>query len=263
VNTTPNLFPRFSDVIRQLDASQVEDAGSAPALHLSSTDIRGRAVEMVYAPFDHVNHSARIVIVGLTPGRQQAANAIRAAQKELQNGATNAQAAERAKIFASFSGPMRSNLVAMLDEVHIAKWLGLETTGSLWDRDSHLIHFTSALRYPVFVDGENWSGNPDMLRSPDMRQWLETYTGTELSQMTDAVFVPLGPKVSAALDHLADIGQISRERVLDGMPHPSGANAERIAYFLGRKHAGSLSTKTNAASIDVARANLLSKVALL
>lgn len=263
MNTTPDLFPRFADIIRQLSSGQIEDPRSVPQLRLASTVIGGRAVDMLYAPFDHLNLSARIVVIGLTPGRQQAANALRSAQQALRSGATNTQASERAKTFASFSGPMRSNLVAMLDTINVAKWLGIRTTATLWERDSHLIHFTSALRYPVFVSGENWSGSPDMLRSDEMRKWLEVYTGTELSLMTDAVFVPLGPKVGAALNHLADTGQIPRERILGGMPHPSGANAERIAYFLGSKPAVSLSKKTNAASIDTARSAMLTKVALL
>jgi hypothetical protein len=218
---------------------------------------------MVYAPFDHANSAARIAVVGLTPGRQQAANAFRAAQQALRASASDAEAAAKATVYSSFSGPMRANLVAMLDKIGIARWLGIASTASLWDRDSRLIHFTSALRYPVFVDGENWSGTPDMLRVSEMRNWLEAYTGTELPLLRDAVFVPLGPKVSAALNHLADIGRIPRDRILDGMPHPSGANAERIAYFLGNKASEHLSPKTNAASIDSARTRLLERIAAL
>jgi hypothetical protein len=256
-------FPRFAGVIRQLSPQQVENPRSVADLRLADVTIGGRVVEMVYAPFDHANTSARIAVVGLTPGRQQAANALGAAQQALLEGSSNEQAGQRAKVFASFSGPMRANLIAMLDKIGIARWLGITTTASLWDRDSQLIHFTSALRYPVFLDGENWSGTPDMLRIACMRNWLDTYTGTELSLLQDAVFVPLGPKVSAALNHLADIGRIPRDRILDGMPHPSGANAERIAYFLGNKASADLSPKTNPDWIDAARANLLGRVAAL
>lgn len=59
---------------------------------------------MVYAPFDHVNRAARIAIVGMTPGRFQAANALRAAQEALRAGQSVEIAAEKAKVFASFSG---------------------------------------------------------------------------------------------------------------------------------------------------------------
>jgi hypothetical protein len=222
--------------------------------------VGGRSVEMVYAPFDHVNTAARLVIVGLTPGRQQAGNALRAALEALASGLGDAQAAERAKVFASFSGPMRTNLVKMLDLIGVARWLGLQTTATLWTEDARLIHFTSALRYPVFVDGENWSGAPDMIQTASMSTWLEAYTGTELALLQDAILVPLGPKVTAALQHLATKGMIGADRILDGLPHPSGANAERIAYFLGTKPAALLSAKTNAAAIDRARHKLTTSV---
>lgn len=263
MNTTPDLLPRFTSVIRELPSQQIQDPRVVHQLRLASTRVGNRILEMIYAPFDYVNLSARIVVVGITPGRQQAANAILAAQKALAGGASNEEAARTAKTLASFSGPMRSNLVGMLDDIGIARWLGLSTTASLWDRDSNLIHFTSAIRYPVFVDGENWAGNPDLLRSAEMRQWLEAYTGSELSLLKDALLVPLGPKVSAALQHLAAKGTIDRSRILDGMPHPSTANSERIAYFLGNKPAANLSNRTNPTSIDASRAKLLAKIAAL
>jgi hypothetical protein len=115
----------------------------------------------------------------------------------------------------------------------------------------------------VFVHGENWSGNPDMLRSAEMRDWLEAFTGTELSLFKDALLVPLGPKVSAALEHLAAKGLVDGSRILDGMPHPSSANSERIAYFLRSKPAARLSDRTNPAVIDAGRSQLLDKVAAL
>ncbi len=74
---------------------------------------------------------------------------------------------------------------------------------------------------------------------------------------------PLGDKVAEALHFLADQGMRPRDRVLDGLPHPSGANAERIAYFLGRKNRNDLSTKTNPEKIDRARESMLRRVAAL
>lgn len=263
VNTSPNLFPAFAQVISELSQRQLEDPGSADDLHLASTAAGNKTVKMVYAPFDHVNASARVVIVGLTPGKQQAVSALKAAHSSLRSGASHPIAAQQAKVFASFSGPMRTNLVRMLDHIGVHKLLGISTTATLWDQDERLIHFTSALRYPVFVDGENWSGAPDMLRTGPMREWLETYTGPELAALSDAILVPLGPKVTAALEHLARTGLISGDRILDGLPHPSGANAERIAYFLGSKPSALLSPKTHAAALDASRVALMQRVARL
>ena len=84
-----------------------------------------------------------------------------------------------------------------------------------------------------------------------------------MAELDKALIVPLGPKVSAAMLHLAAIGSIDADRVLTGLPHPSGANAERIAYFLGRKSAAQCSSKTNPATIDAAKADLIKRVQLL
>ena len=158
---------------------------------------------------------------------------------------------------------MRKNLVRLLDHIGIARTLGIESTAELWGRRSDLVHFTSALRYPVFVDGQNWSGQPDMLRVPDMRGWLERYTGVELGSMRQALLVPLGPKVTAAFEHLSRIGIVDSARVLSGLPHPSGANAERISCFLGDKPAELVSEKTNAASLHAARSRLIQQVSAI
>lgn len=261
---TPQLLSTYAPAIRDMATTAIADPLSTPALAMEQLDVAGRAIHMLYAPFDHVNRNARIAIVGMTPGRFQAVNALRTAQEALQAGQSVESAAEKAKVFASFSGePMRSNLVRMLDLIGVADLLGLPSTASLWGGNSELVHFTSALRYPVFVDGQNWSGQPDMVRTPPLRSWLETYTGTELSLLPDAVIVPLGPKVAAAMRHLAQRGMIDASRILDGLPHPSGANAERIAYFLGDKAAELCSTKTNTTVLDGARKALHERVRAL
>lgn len=261
---TPQLLCTYASTICELSPAAIENPQAAGALVMDSLESSGRRVEMVYAPFDHVNSEARIAIVGMTPGRSQAANALRAAQAALRSGRSQELAAAEAKVFASFSGePMRGNLVRMLDLIGVPKLLGVPSAASLWNGRSELVHFTSALRYPVFVDGQNWSGQPDMIGTPKLRQWLETYTGTELSMLPDAVIVPLGPKVAAAMRHLADLGMIKHDHILDGLPHPSGANAERIAYFLGEKPAHLCSAKTNTATLDTAREALCARVSRL
>lgn len=255
-----SLFPRFATTVRDLTDAEVSDPRTAAKLALAQTNAGGRTVSMIYAPFDHVNSTARIAVVGLTPGLQQARNALSAARAALRRGANLDDAAAEAKVFASFSGPMRANLVAMLNHIGVARHLGLTSTALLWSERADLIHSTSALRYPVFVDGENWSGQPDALRVPAMRDWLLTYLGEELRSLRNALLVPLGPKVSAILDHLAKQGIVDCSNILDGLPHPSGANAERIAYFLGQKPRDQLSAKTDPTRLDAARASLEAKL---
>lgn len=178
-------------------------------LFLDATSAGGRNVSMMYAPFDHINRSAKIAIVGMNPGAYQAQQALLAAKAALTEGKSATEAAAIAKTHASFSGePMRTNLIRMMDEVGIARALGLTSTASLWAGDSHLVHFTSALRYPVFVVGKNWSGTPDMVRTPKLREWLLTWTGAELNELGNCLIVPLGQKVAAAMHHLSAAGLI-------------------------------------------------------
>jgi hypothetical protein len=47
------------------------------------------------------------------------------------------------------------------------------------------------------------------------------------------------------------------------MPHPSGANAEKIKFFLGRKSGAELSRETRPEPIEAARNVLLAQVVAL
>jgi hypothetical protein len=220
-------------------------------------------LEVSYAPFEHVGLTARVVLLGITPGRQQATNALLEARRQLISGADHAAALAAAKSFASFSGPLRSNLVAMLDFVGLNSWLGLQSCASLWQGDNDLVHFTSALRFPVFVDGQNYSGQPGITSTPLLRRFLAECLSEEARMLSHAVWVPFGPQATLAADWLVERGCLRSPMILKGLPHPSGANSERIAYFLERKPRELLSTKTNAATLDAVRSRLRSKVAAL
>ena len=222
------------------------------------------ALSVTWAPFDFINRSAELVLVGLTPGRTQAANAIEALQQALAAGKTQDEALEIAKSTASFSGSMRSSLVAMLDAVGVPARFGRATAQDFFAPGSGLVHFTSALRYPVYLgNGDNYSGAPDPLGNPVLRAMIESHLAEEAANLPNAVWVPLGKGAAASLQHLVARGALDGRRVLSGLPHPSGANAERIAYFLGRKSRDQLSVKTNADRIDDARERLRLQVEAL
>jgi hypothetical protein len=156
---------------------------------------------------------------------------------------------------------MRNNLVAMLNLVGFDQVLGIESCARLFSADSGLIHFTSALRYPVFLNGKNYSGNPSMIRNKLLRQHIEKYLAEEIRALSaDCLYIPLGPKVAEVFEHLSKNGVLSHGRVLSGLPHPSGANNERISYFLGKKDRELLSSKTNPEQIDFARTEIMQKV---
>ena len=213
-----------------------------------------------YAPFDHIELTAELAIVGLTPGRVQAANAIEAMARALRQGQTPESALAIAKRAASFSGPMRSNLVALLDAIGLPAVYGHSSSADFFKDEGARVHFTSVLRYPVFVGGNNYSGTPAPLRHPLLRKMIDTHLGSEVDALPHTTWVPLGRDAESVLLHLAQEGRIRRTRILAGLPHPSGANAERIAYFLGRKPRNALSRKTEPNALDAAKDQLLGQV---
>lgn len=218
-------------------------------------------LRVAYAPFEHVALNARLVVVGITPGRTQAIAAIRAAQVAFANGKTLAETLRSAKLTASFSGAMRSNLVAMLDGIGVAQHLGLKSAAELFTSGGERVHLTSALRYPVFKDGENYNGAPDMIRTPLLRRMIETHLAEEARLLPNALWLPLGPKAGQALRHLAGMGLLDPGRVLEGLPHPSGANGERVAVFMGRKAPEAASRQTNGPALVASARRLSAQIA--
>jgi hypothetical protein len=99
-----------------------------------------------------------------------------------------------------------------------------------------------------------------MTKHPFLREQLLSNFGEDIKALPNAVFVPLGDKVGDALQFLSKQGLLDRDRIIDGLPHPSTANAERIAYFLGKKRREALSVKTNPEKIDMARKEIMSRV---
>ena len=100
-----------------------------------------------------------------------------------------------------------------------------------------------------------------MTGSPPLLRMLDECLREEAAALPGAVWIPLGPKAAAGVLHLVQSGALDPARVLAGLPHPSGANAERIAYFVGRKLRGALSMKTDPDTLDAARTHLVNLAA--
>lgn len=254
-----SLFEQFSPILANSTVS-LNDVELPKELLLASEG----SLDTFYAPFDYINPKARITICGITPGRSQAVTALNEARRLIKAGASLEEAIRKAKETASFAGAMRNNLISMLDHIGLAQLLGIDSCAHLFDTHTHLVHYTSALRYPVFLNGKNYSGSPSMLSQKSLRHQVDTHLAEEVRALAgNCVYVPLGPKVAEAFEHLQRKGLVKAEQVLAGLPHPSGANAERISYFLGNKAREKLSTKTNADVLDTARTQLSAKVASL
>jgi hypothetical protein len=247
-------------MLPRITSRNCTDPLNAPELMLDASG----PISVRYAPFDHIETRARLVVVGITPGLTQATNALQAALEAGRSGLPLEECLAAAKRTASFSGgSIRSNLVAMLDAIGVAQYFGVQSTNVLFLPGSTAVHFTSALRYPVFVNGQNYNGTPDMLKTPILRKQIDEHLSEEARVLGKAIWLPLGPKSEAATAYLVEKGLLERHRVLSGLPHPSGANAERVAVFLGRKRPEDASQKTNPAPLLSAFSRLTSQFASL
>jgi hypothetical protein len=231
-----------------------------PASLLISEGPNGLAT--YYAPFDFINTKAKVVICGITPGLHQANTALSAAAGALEEGADIETALRRAKDAGSFAGAMRNNLAAMLGHVGLSKLIDVDGCAELFGSRSELVHYTSALRYPVLKNGENYSGDQQMLNSSYLWDQIQQNLVAEIQALPDAIWIPLGQSVSSVFERLVESDVIADRQVLFGLPHASGANAERIKYFIGEKSREDLSNKVNPAVLDQRKRAVMEKLKL-
>ncbi len=218
-------------------------------------------LSVYYAPFEHINKKAKVVLCGITPGATQATESLSIAKSGVVAGSSIPDVQAKAKQAASFKG-FRKPLSEMLDVVGLNKKLGIDSCDQLFTTHAGLVHYTSALRYPVVqADGKGYNGTPKAHKHPYLRGMLHEYLAAEIKELgTDCLWIPLGPAVNEALEYLVSEGILRAEQLISGLPHPSGANAERIAYFLGNKAKSDLSIKTNPEKLDSAKASLITKI---
>ena len=189
-------------------------------------------LRMFYGPFDWINGSANLMILGIIPGWTQMELACRTARAALSDRKPVDEVCRLAKLQASFAGVMRLNLVRMLDTLGVPKLLEIESTADLFSRASHLLQTGSAFRYPIFVGSRNYAGaNPAPTKSALLLRVARRWLLPELEALPHATIVPLGRSVVEVLEVLLAEGSIPRRRWLTGFPHPSGANGHRARLF--------------------------------
>ena len=193
-------------------------------------------VEIYWAPFDYINKDAKVVILGITPGWTQMELAFNYVLHHLKNENLEQVQCE-AKNHASFGGAMRKNLIDMLDGIDLHKHLDIDSCEELFNEKSVLLHTSSVLRYPVFIDGENYSGsNPKILGHSLFTRMIDELLVPELNSIKDAVIIPTGKAVSDVLQYLLEEGKIENKTILFNFPHPSGANGHRKSQYATYKH---------------------------
>lgn len=225
-----SAYDRFKDKIAALPSVK-----KLEPKHLLNTTFRIEStgdIEIYYAPVDCINGQAEIALVGITPGWHQMEVAFCTAREDILKGLGRVAVCRRAKGAAAFSGTMRKNLLEMLDGIGIPRAMGIESSGELFAHAHRRVHSTSALRYPVFVDGKNYTGHrPPVLSHTLLKRYVDEDFSVEIDMVPKAFIVPLGKAVSSVLEYLVDRGRISGDRCCLGFPHPSGANGHRKRQF--------------------------------
>jgi hypothetical protein len=223
-------FQKFQSVLRSPEPPIVRD----PRLLMDQDG----ALQVYYAPFEYINPTARIVLVGITPGPTQMVNANAEARRVLLAGGSDTESIRTAKQVAAFSGePMRSNLIKQLNHWGFQRWLGVKDAAEFFEGDQKLLQTTSLLRYPVFLNGDDYRGTPDMTRHPLLCKQLLSGFVEEVQALPNAVFLGLGPAVQKVLDKLVSDHVLPADRVIGGLLHPSGNCTYRINYLIGSRNA--------------------------
>lgn len=195
-----------------------------------------KPLTIYYAPFEYVNPDAKVVIAGITPGLYQMRQSFEAI-RDLAD-ASDEEALRAVKQRGSFSGPIRKNLVTMLDDLDLHRHLGIETSLDLFGKANHLVQNTAVLPYPVFYKGKNYNGaSPDLLRTDLFRPYIDGMFADEMASLEEALILPMGINVRRAIETLVDSGIVASERVVSGFPHPSGGNGHRHRIFAENREA--------------------------
>jgi hypothetical protein len=193
-------------------------------------------LEIYYAPFEYVNEHAKVVIVGITPGLNQMEKSYSTVLNAKNLEVNDETILSQVKNNSSFEGTMRKNLVQMLDELKLHEYLKITSTLELFSSGSQLVHTTSVISYPVFYKGKNYSGStPNMLTTEILKKYVTEHFAFELNQINQPLVIPLGAKVSKVLDYLVEKKGIDSKLILNGFPHPSGANGSRKKTFEANK----------------------------
>ncbi|MET3942350.1 translation initiation factor IF-1 [Paenibacillus sp. PvP094] len=194
-------------------------------------------VEMYYSPHnDYINSSAKVMLVGITPGWQQMEIAYRTAIQALKHQATYETACQEAKFAARMAGVMRTNVIRMLQEIGLHQFLNVRHVSTLFDSECTILHTTSLIRYPIFVKQQNYTGHqPAITHNPFLYDAVLGSFLPEWSQLDEPLVIPLGKSVEAVLRQLLEEKRIREKRILWGFPHPSGANGYRLKQFQQNK----------------------------
>lgn len=226
------MFDEYCSSIKELNSFEKEDI-LVSKFKLYSKD----NIEIYYAPHNEtVNELARVFIVGITPGWTQTSIAYKTANDGLKKGFSDEVIKKNCKKESRFAGSMRNNLIEMLNLIELNEKLGITSCSELFECYDNLLHTTSLIPYPVFINNKNYTGsNPKILDNMELFGYVKKYFYEEIKKLPNVLIIPLGKAVEEVLEFMISENLLRREQCLFGFPHPSGANGHRRKQFENNK----------------------------
>lgn len=222
------MFDKYCNEIKKLNGFDKKDI-----LNKKFELFNEKNMEIYYAPHNEViNEKAKIFIVGITPGWTQTSIAYKTAYEGLIKKLDYETIKKECKRNSRFAGSMRKNLIEMLDDLSLNKKLHIASCLELFENQDELLHTTSIIPYPVFINNKNYTGtNPKILDSEILEKYLRKYFYKEVEKLPNVFIIPLGKAVEEILELMISENLIKRNQCLLGFPHPSGANGHRKKQF--------------------------------
>ena len=236
----PVLLDRFRDILRQQGSKACRTEGTLLARSMSGND------ELFYVPFEFMNRSARLVIVGISPGPNQIELAYDAAQARIKAGLSDEMVLEHAKREGSFGADtMRPNLIKMLEHFGIPQLLDISKADDLWGVSWPYLHATSIVPHAAFRNGKPFAGSfADIMASAPFRECFERDFASTLPLLgSDVRYIALGPTPLAALDWCCQQGLVNPGQILGAFAHPSTNGGSQVSVYLGKKRLEHLSPR--------------------
>lgn len=222
------MFDKYCNEIEKLSNFNKEDILNKKFELFSKNNM-----SIYYAPHNEiVNIKAKVFIVGITPGWTQTGIAYKTAHDGLIKKLDYLDIKRECKRNSRFAGSMRKNLIEMLDELNLNKKLHINSCSELFENQDQLLHTTSMIPYPVFINNKNYTGSsPKILDNEILKNYLRNYFYKEVEKLPNTLIIPLGKAVEEVLELMISENLIRREQCLMGFPHPSGANGHRKKQF--------------------------------
>ena len=201
-------------------------------------------IKFINAGFDYPNPEAEVVIVGITPGKNQLENGYDSRSLKV---SSKEESLNRKKMYA-FKG-LRKNIAKMLESVGVDKILNIESCETIWDKEFEKIDATSLIKEAAYEDINGrkvpFNDAEKIANSIRLSERFKNGFVLDCKQYSNAkLFVACGHKVYKCLSELKEKGIITVPVI--AIAHPSNNNKIRVVHYQGEVEKSLIECKKDA-----------------